>query len=118
MRPSWRTSPPACCSSLGPRRRAAMPQRERQHSAHTGANGTLAIGLALIVVAVVLQLVPLSRQTLLAVSPAADTFLQRYEIAYASRVPSGQAVAHSLSIEPAKTRLGLMLLLGLSVFLL
>ena len=82
------------------------------------ANGTLAIGLALLVAAVVLQLVPLSRQTLLALSPAADTFLRRYDIAYATLLASGRAVAHPLSIEPAQTRLGLMLLLGLGVFLL
>jgi hypothetical protein len=82
------------------------------------ANGTLAIGLALLIAAVALQLAPLSHQTLLTVSPAADTFLRRYDIAYATLLASGGAVAHPLSIEPAQTRLGLMLLLGFSVFLL
>ncbi len=82
------------------------------------ANGTLAFGLALLVAAAVLQLAPLSHQTLLAVSPAADTFLRRYDIAYATSLASGRAFAHPLSIEPAQTRLGLVLLLGLSAFLL
>jgi hypothetical protein len=82
------------------------------------ANGTLAVSLALLVGAVILQLTPLPRQTLLAVSPACDTLLQRYDVAYAALAANGSAVAHELSIEPAHTRLGLLLLLGLGVFLL
>lgn len=82
------------------------------------ANRVLAIGLALLIAAVVLQLVPLSHQTLLAVSPAADTLLQRYDIAYVALLTRGQTAAHPLSIDPAQTRLGLMLLLGFTVFLL
>jgi O-antigen ligase len=82
------------------------------------ASGALAMGLALLVAAVALQLVPLSSQRLLAVSPATDAFLRQYDLAYAIAAPGGQAAAHSLSIAPARTRLGLLLLLGFSVFLL
>ncbi len=82
------------------------------------ANGILFIPLALLLAAVAIQLVPLSHQTLLTVSPATDALLRQYEIAYSDLLQRGAEVAHPLSINPTRTRLGLMLLLTHGVFFL
>lgn len=82
------------------------------------ANKPVALGLSLLAAAVILQLVPVSQQTLLAVSPAADSFLRQYDVGYAVMLANGETVAHPFSIEPSRTRLGLTLLFAFSVFLL
>lgn len=78
----------------------------------------LAIGPGLLVIAIALQLAPLSRQTLLAVSPAADTLLQRYDMEYAALLAAGRAAAHPLSIDPVQTRESFVQVIALSVFFL
>jgi len=82
-------------------------------------NRNLAIGLALLASAVALQLVPVPRDTLLAISPSADSLLRHYDLAYASSSTEGGVVArHALSIQPQQTWLGLLCLVCLGVFLL
>jgi hypothetical protein len=82
------------------------------------ANGILAIAIALLAAAVVLQLVPLSSQWLSTVSPAAPGILRKLDIAYAAPRADGQVGSHPLTIEPEQTRLGLLLLLSLGTFFL
>jgi O-antigen ligase len=106
-------------------------------------NRALAIGLALVAAAIVVQLIPLPHDTLLRLNPGTDAFLQRYDVQYAAMVraeeirsgetvtglkpgdpaqmkmkPAGPAGAHALSIDPAKTMLGLSLFVVFGFFLL
>jgi len=84
-----------------------------------GVNRDLAIGLTLLTGAAALQLIPVPREALLAMSPSADSLLREYDMAYASSLTSGQVVGrHALSIQPEQTRVGLTFLLSLGIFLL
>jgi O-antigen ligase len=60
-------------------------------------------------VAAGLQLVPLGRETLLALSAATDRLLRNYDLLYSSHAAAGNP-AHPLSIDPARTVLGLIFL--------
>jgi O-antigen ligase len=72
----------------------------------------LAGAITAVAVAAGVQLVPLPRAALVAMSPATDTFLRGYDIGYSA----GLTNAHALSIEPAFTGLALAALVSLGVF--
>jgi O-antigen ligase len=74
---------------------------------------SIAFVLGLLVVAIGLQLVPLSRLQLSQVSPATIRFLTQYDLGF----PLSDA-PHPLSIAPEKTTLGLLLVVTLALFLL
>ena len=87
---------------------------------------SIAAGLAILVMAVVAQLVPLSPRTISSISPATSGVLARYDLAYAAKLrdlsPTADAAralpsVHSLSIDPQRTLTGLALLVGLGLFL-
>jgi O-antigen ligase len=63
---------------------------------------TMAAGAVL--VAVLLQLIPMPRDLLTAASPATTAFLETYDAGYALGVQSGAAPAHPLSIDPVATQ--------------
>ena len=73
----------------------------------------LAAAFAVFAVAVVFQLIPLSRERLSQVSPATIAFLSRFSFAFIVADS-----AHPISIAPDKTLLGLLLLIALALFLL
>ncbi len=109
-------------------------------------NGPVALGLALLALAILAQLVPVSRYTLLWASPATDDVLRNYDLKYAVQVtlnqqaaargitalpgapnpkagapdssPSIVEIRHPLSINPEQTLRGLGFVLALGVFLL
>ncbi len=68
--------------------------------------------VALVVVSIALQLVPLTRETAAALSPSLAEFLSRYDIA----AGSGVTTEHSLSIAPALTLRTLAMFASLAVF--
>ncbi|HEX7796617.1 MAG TPA: O-antigen ligase family protein [Vicinamibacterales bacterium] len=73
----------------------------------------LAAAFALFAAAVVVQLIPLSREQLSQVSPSTIAFLSRFSFAFIVADS-----AHPISIAPDKTLLGLLLLIALALFLL
>jgi O-antigen ligase len=75
--------------------------------------GALTLGLGLLCGAIILQLIPLSRETLSKVSPSTISFLSQYSFAYVVSEAS-----HPVSIAPDKTLLGLLLLIAFAVFML
>lgn len=75
--------------------------------------GLLVLALAALIVAVGLQLVPLSRAALERISPATIRFLTQYDFSYVVGESS-----HPVSIAPEKTWLGLLLLAALTIFML
>lgn len=79
---------------------------------------SLKVGLLLVAIAISVQLVPLPRQTLVAISPAADTLVRQFDPFYAYRVATEARVSHPLSISPEKTRTGLLFFAALAVLLL
>jgi hypothetical protein len=74
----------------------------------------VAVVLALIVAACVLQELRLPAPVLRRLSPAAPALLAQYDVSFAL---GGQAAGHALSIDPVKTATGLLLLCCLGVFL-
>ncbi len=72
----------------------------------------LACAAGLIVAAVGLQIVPVSRNLLSAISPRAGALIGQLDIAYAS----GLSARHPLSIDPDATRLALVALIALVTF--
>src|SRR5438552_6317296 len=74
------------------------------------------IGLIAIVLTVLIQLVAIPSDLLTRLSPATDSFLQRYDVAYAVGRNLHQPATHALSIAPRATVLGLMFLVSLGVF--
>ncbi len=82
------------------------------------ANVTIAVGLALLAAAVAVQFVSLPRETLRALSPATDAFLQEYDLSYAVGLLTGDRVAHPLSIDVRQTWLSLAFVGGFGIFLL
>jgi hypothetical protein len=60
----------------------------RAPRSHTRINAPVLVGIVLVVVTVVVQLIPLTRDTLLRVSPSTDNFLRQYDVGYALRVAS------------------------------
>jgi O-Antigen ligase len=79
--------------------------------------GALAAALAAIGIAAALQLAPLSPRIFALVSPGGDAFLRAYDFSYQLGA-AGSTPAHSISIAPNKTALGLALYAGLAIFLL
>ena len=80
------------------------------------------VAVALVVAAGGLQLIPLSPGQVSRISPAADRFLARYDLGYASVKSAVIAAAtpgyrHPLSIDPSGTRLGLAGLAALALLL-
>ncbi len=68
----------------------------------------LVVGLSLVALAGLVQLIPLAPATIAHVSPATDSFLRRYDLAYQLAASSGApGYTHPLSIQPAGTWLGL-----------
>jgi hypothetical protein len=82
----------------------------------------LVAAVAIVVAAVGLQLVPLTPGQLSTISPAADRFLVRYDVGYASvknllNAGPGPDYRHALSINPSGTLLGLAALTALALLL-
>ena len=73
----------------------------------------LGASLAILTIAIGLQLVPLQASTIQWISPETDAFLQRYALGYASLVQR-----HPLSIEPAATLRALIATCAMAVLLL
>ncbi len=73
---------------------------------------TLARSLAVLLVAILLQLVPLPRRVIEWSTPSTDALLQEHEVGYAVITP-----AHGLSISPKDTIVGLMAASALAIFL-
>jgi O-antigen ligase len=59
---------------------------------------------AVVLVVVLLQLVPLPRDLLATLSPAAAAFLETHNLGYALGTQTGVLLPHALSIDPAATR--------------
>jgi len=80
----------------------------------------IAIALAAVAVAIGVQLVPVPPTWIAAISPEADRVLARYDLAYGiARAGSlGGAYRHALTIDPARSWLGLGLFTGFGLFLL
>lgn len=79
------------------------------HAGGSRVNTTLAVALGAASATVLLQLLPLPREALVAISPATDRLLQDYDLAYAAALATGGA-SHALSISPTNTWLGLAFL--------
>lgn len=82
---------------------------------------SVAVALTLLVVAVAVQLVPLSRERIVSVSPSTDALLQQYDVPYAFAVRTGAPTfeaSHTFSIRPDATRRALTFLVVLSLLLL
>jgi O-antigen ligase len=81
----------------------------------------LALALCLVGLGALVQLVPLSRDTLVRVSPSTDRFLQAYNLAYATAANGSASPAaaarHPLSIRPDRTRLAIAFLATLGILL-
>lgn len=80
-----------------------------------GVNRPMLTGLALVILAVSVQLVPLGQTTIRHWSLATHAFLRQYDVVYAM---SAGELAHPMSIDPAKTWTGLGMLAGLGFMLL
>ena len=83
----------------------------------------LAIAFAAVLAAILLQLVPLPRAALHAISPATDAFLERMRPAVrdgrlVGAIPDSARINHPLSIDPAATWRGAVFVFALAVFLL
>jgi O-antigen ligase len=76
--------------------------------------GRTLAALGLVIVAVVLQLLPLPAAALRELSPAAHAFLLSYDVQYAQRAIDSR---HALSIDPHQTRLGLAFLISYTLLL-
>ena len=88
----------------------------RAESNARAAARTLAVALLAITAIAVLQLVPIPSGTLLRLSPATDSFLRQYDVAYAVGRTLGQPVMHPLSVAPQFTLVGLMFVVTLGIF--
>jgi O-antigen ligase len=75
-------------------------------------------GLAAILAAVAVQIVPLPRTLLLALSPSTDAFLRNYDLLYEASIAAGGAPSHPLSIDPSATARGVVFIAALSVLFL
>ena len=81
-------------------------------------NWPIALSLAAIVLAVVLQMVPVPRDVILWINPEADAYLRQTDLAYAIQLSTGEPVWHPLSIRPDRTLLGLAFLTAFGLLLL
>jgi len=81
-------------------------------------NRPIALSLAVLVLAVVLQMVPVPRDVILWINPEADAYLRQTDLAYALQVLTGESVWHPLSIRPDRTLLGLAFLTAFGLLLL
>jgi len=81
-------------------------------------NTSLVWGLAAILAAVAIQILPLPRTLLLALSPSTDAFLRDYDLLYEASIAAGGAPSHPLSIDPSATWRGIVFVAALSVFFL
>jgi O-antigen ligase len=97
----------AGCAALGFLALVFSPRREVLNIIRP-----LTMGLVALIVAVVLQLVPLSRSMLARVSPATHAVLSQYDLEY-----SVSNSMHPFSIQPDDTRLGLVFLFALGFLL-
>jgi len=77
-------------------------------------SGSIAVALAAVAIAVILQVVSLPAGALQRFSPTAVTLLSRYDLAFALQ----PGASHSLSIDPSQTLLGLFLVVCFGVFFL
>jgi O-antigen ligase len=80
----------------------------------SGPSALLLVSLTFIVLAVVAQLVPLSASQLPALSPHAGTILSQQDLQFGF----GESTSYPLSIDPARTQLGLAFLGGFILLLL
>lgn len=81
---------------------------------------SLALALGAVLVAIALQLWPISPQSLERFNPEADVVLRRHDLAYANGRPNNNAsgdTPHPLSIDPARTRLALTFAAALFIYL-
>ena len=81
-------------------------------------NRPITLSLAVLVLAVVLQLVPVPRDVILWINPEADAYLRQTDLAYALQLSAGESVWHPLSIRPDRTLLGLAFLTAFGLLLL
>ena len=87
--------------------------------ARSGINWPLAGALALFLLAVAVQLLPMTPATLGRISPATDALLRKHEVAYALAAHAPEVeYRHPLSINPAATWLGLGFAAAFGVLLL
>src|SRR5215831_5379686 len=96
----------AGCAAVGV---MALLQRQRT----TATDVPLAVSLMLLTIAIAVQLIPLQAETIRALSPQTDAFLQRYVLGYASSIER-----HALSIEPAATMRALLAMCAFALLLL
>jgi O-antigen ligase len=76
------------------------------------------LAFGLLGAAILLQLLPVSVQTLQRISPTADELLRRYSLAYATAAGHANAgYRHTLSVDAGLTRTSLLLLVAFGVFL-
>ena len=81
-------------------------------------NWPVALGLAALVLAVGVQLVPVPRGAILWLNPEADAYLRQSDLVYALHLSTGESVWHPLSIRPDRTLLGLAFLTAFGLLLL
>jgi hypothetical protein len=100
----WAYAPLFCaCAALGLLGLWAPGSRVRRP-----VSWPIVIGLALIAGVAIVQLVPLSPATIRQISPATDSFLRQYDLAYQVAATAGTAgYRHPLSIKPSGTWLSL-----------
>ena len=99
----------SACGAVGLLALVFSQRRDREVS---NISKSLAIGLVVLIVAVGVQLVPLSRTMLGHVSPATNSLLQQYDLEY-----SLSNSLHPLSIRPDDTLLSLVFIVALGLFL-
>src|SRR5215831_6418364 len=97
----------AGCAAVGV---IAFLQRQRRT---TATDVPLAVSLMLLTIAIAVQLIPLHAETIRALSPQTDAFLQRYVLGYASSIER-----HALSIQPAATMRALLATCAFALLLL
>ena len=78
--------------------------------------GALTAALAAIAVAAALQLIPLSPRAFAAISPGGDAFLRTYDFSYQLAAATAPQ-AHTISIAPDRTAIGLGLFAALALLL-
>jgi hypothetical protein len=76
----------------------------------------LVLCAGLVVLTAALQLWPVSRSTLLQVSPSADSFLLEHDLMYAVQVAAGVSPVHPLTIDPPQTLASVLQLAALALF--
>lgn len=90
---------------------------KRTTNAYQGLPRPILLSLGAVVAGATFQLIPLPAGARAAISPSTDTLLRTIDLAFAAAATSGTPLLHPLSIDPAATWRGLLLLASFTVLL-